>query len=307
MRIDKLVSVIVPSFNHEKFILEALESIYKQSYRNIELIIIDDFSTDSTYAVARSWLEQKHIQARFTRIVIKANATRLGAHASINKGLSLAQGVWLTILNSDDRYSDSRIQILVESGENTGAELIFTGVKVIDEEGNRFSESPLAAEIESAIETRFFFPTLSFAFLKRNIAISTGNLFFARDVLSKIGEFRPFRYCHDWDFVLRVCLHSEPHAVIDPLYEYRIHSTNSFGELKFEQFLEPLVIYFSYFKNIAARNFTNPCAPTENNWPELFTSIIIDDPSLKVAYQLVAQETVHFNQMGQMIRNYLKI
>ena len=84
------VSVVVPSYNHEDFILDCLNSISEQSYQPIEVVLIDDCSTDNTYRLANSFLKQgKH---RFTNTVCIRNATNRGAHATLNRGLALSSG-----------------------------------------------------------------------------------------------------------------------------------------------------------------------------------------------------------------------
>jgi glycosyltransferase involved in cell wall biosynthesis len=297
-----LVSILIPAYNHQHYIEEALDSVYNQSYQNIELILLDDCSKDNTLKVAQQWAEERNVGERFTRVIIEKNAVNLGAHNTINRGLSLAKGNALTILNSDDVYATHRIEMLMQAAEANQANWLFSGIRVIDETGQRvFSE--LAIEIEAFVDYASCFPAVSFALLKKNITATTGNLFFSRELYNKVGEFRNLRYCHDWDFALQACLISEPIFVSQPLYDYRIHGTNSFSALKVEQYLESQIVYRNYFAACRAGNCKNIDAPWVTNYPMLFDKWISDDEVLSGTFYLVGYDEVKYDHMAKLIRS----
>src|SRR4051812_28265938 len=99
MTTSPLVSVVLPCYNHEKFVAQAIGSVFEQSYTPLELIIVDDGSGDSSCAEIERTLSKyqgrKDVSVRFFR---NENA---GAHAALNFGLAKAQGEFLTLLNSD--------------------------------------------------------------------------------------------------------------------------------------------------------------------------------------------------------------
>jgi len=95
------ISVIIPAYNHEKYITEAISSVLNQSYHDLEIIIINDGSTDST--------EQRILSIHDQRIQYVSQKNS-GAHSAINRGISLAQGEYITILNSDDLYLPQRLE-----------------------------------------------------------------------------------------------------------------------------------------------------------------------------------------------------
>lgn len=300
-----LVSVVIPAYNHQQYIEEALNSVYDQSYQNIELILLDDCSKDSTLKVAQQWANEKKASERFARVIMEKNPANLGAHNTINRGLSLAKGNALTILNSDDAYAINRIEILMQAAEEHQADWLFSGIRVVGEKGQRvFSE--LAIEIEAFVDYASCFPAVSFALLKKNIAATTGNLFFSRALYDKVGEFRNLRYCHDWDFALQACLISEPVFVRQPLYDYRIHGTNSFSTLKVEQYLESQIVYRNYFAACQADNCKNTNAPWITNYPMLFDKWIADDEVLSGTFYLVGYDEVKYDHMAKLIHNSIK-
>ena len=113
-----LVSVIIPSFRHELFIANCLESIVAQTYPAIEVILIDDASPDRSLDVANAVLTK--YSSRFERIVVLTNIVNRGAHFSLNRGLSVAHGVYISFINSDDEYDRDRLHVMIDAMEKSG-------------------------------------------------------------------------------------------------------------------------------------------------------------------------------------------
>lgn len=300
-----LVSVVIPAYNHKQYIKEALDSVYNQTYQNIELVLLDDCSKDDTLEIAQQWAKERKANERFKRLILEKNPVNLGAHNTINRGLSLATGNALTILNSDDAYATNRIEMLMQAVEENQADWLFSGIRAIGETNQRvFSE--LAIEIEAFVDYASCFPAVSFALLKKNIAATTGNLFFSRELYNKVGEFRNLRYCHDWDFALQACLISEPIFISQPLYDYRIHGTNSFSTLKVEQHLEPQIVYRNYFSACHAGKCKNKNAPWKTNYPLFFDKWVADDSILNHAFNLIGYDEVKYDHMAKLIHNSIR-
>lgn len=97
---DKLVSICVLSFNSSETILETLESIFNQTYKNIELIIADDSSTDKTIEISKDWLTKKGNRfKRYQVITVKKNS---GVPANCNRAIKASSGDWIKIIAADD-------------------------------------------------------------------------------------------------------------------------------------------------------------------------------------------------------------
>ena len=108
----KLVSVLIPAYNAERWIADTIQSVTTQTWADKELIIVDDGSTDQTLSLARSF------ESARVKVVTQANA---GASAARNKGLSLAQGDYIQWLDADDLIAPDKIgkqMHLVEDGES---------------------------------------------------------------------------------------------------------------------------------------------------------------------------------------------
>jgi len=261
---DPTISVIIPAYNHEAFVGEALDSVLKQSYTDFELIVIDDGSTDATAVVVENSLRNASRPWRFVR---QANQ---GAHQAINSGLQLAHGEFLTILNSDDFYHPERLQRFVTAARGTERRLLFSRVSYVDERGRALPEDhPEQQRYRQSLQDSELFPTRSFELLRRNVAVTSGNLFFHRSLYREIGGFRPLRLCHDWDFLLRALLFEEPVWLDEPLMSYRLHGANAIVRENQGNRLgaeETGVVLKSYFHG--AQDPINPLAPAAVNWGE---------------------------------------
>lgn len=267
-----LISVILPVYNHEHFVAQALQSILDQTYQNIELIIIDDGSTDGSCSkiefTLSNWKEST-IKKRKIQFIKQENR---GAHETINRGLSLAQGKWLTILNSDDYYHLERLQIILQQTVAAKAEIAFSYVVGIDAKNQplpsdhwwwRWYESSRCQLFTST-------PTVGFQLLQDNLAVSTGNLFFSHSLYKEVGPFKNLKLAHDLDFILRALPLTEPLLIRENLYFYRLHGNNTQYKVQHlikEEFQE---IYRDYLYRIFPRPPKNPQAPCHWYWPQEF-------------------------------------
>jgi glycosyltransferase involved in cell wall biosynthesis len=112
-----MVSVIVPTYNREKTILRAINSILKQTYKDIEIIIIDDYSNDNTQEVVKS-LNNDKIK------YIKQDKNR-GACAARNIGIKLAKGEYIAFLDSDDEWLPEKIEKQIKFLKTNNADIVF--------------------------------------------------------------------------------------------------------------------------------------------------------------------------------------
>lgn len=220
-----MISVIIPAYNHEKFVGAAISSVLNQTYGNLELIIVDDGSSDKTPDVIAGFRDAR------IRAVRQANQD---AYNALNNGLAMARGDCIAILNSDDRYPTDRLETLIEVRERTEAACIFTDVRPIDAAG-----APLPADHPwrawHARNRRFYFQCgdLYTAFLRGNLMIGTSNLFLRAELARAVGGFAPLRYLHDYDYIFRAMLAApgRVHYLHDrELLDYRLHGGNTISQ-----------------------------------------------------------------------------
>ena len=124
---DPTVSVIMPAYNHERFVGEAIESILNQTLSDFEFIIINDGSTDGTDRVIGNYKDPR------IRYYSQEN---IDAPNTLNRALSLTKGKYISIINSDDLYHPERLSCLIESAESKEAKFVITDIVFIDESSN---------------------------------------------------------------------------------------------------------------------------------------------------------------------------
>jgi glycosyltransferase involved in cell wall biosynthesis len=267
---EPLVSVVVPCYNHEQFVEAALRSIAAQDYPRVEIIFIDDVSKDRSLEVARQTLGRPEIGSRLERVRIIRNDANLGAARTINKGMALAAGEYLAILNSDDFFGPTRFSRIIAEMQSAQTGFGFSRVVPIDHRGAQMPLKALPAMLGPIRNQDIFpaaFPAVSFGFFAENIAISTGNFVFTRKVWETAGPFRDLAYVHDYDFALAAILECEPVYVPEDLYFYRLHGTNSYASLAHVAEVESAIMVERLAARVHANKVKNPCAPTRRNWP----------------------------------------
>lgn len=121
-----LVSIIMPSWNTENYIAESIQSVIDQTYKNWELIIVDDCSTDNTDEVVRAFNDQ--------RIKYLKNEKNSGAALTRNRALKEARGEWIAFLDSDDLWVPEKLEHQINFMKKKGCNLSFTEYEKIDEE-----------------------------------------------------------------------------------------------------------------------------------------------------------------------------
>ena len=128
-----LVSVIIPVYNVEKYLRECIDSVLKQTYENVEVILVDDGSTDTSKKICREY-EKK--DSRIT-VVCQENA---GASAARNKGLEFASGKYIYFLDSDDWLECTAFEQLFNYINQENAEVVFFNALSIDKDTGKVSD-----------------------------------------------------------------------------------------------------------------------------------------------------------------------
>lgn len=219
------ISVIIPLYNHETFIKEAIDSILNQSFNNFELIIINDGSQDNSEGIVKS-IHDNRIQYYYQK--------NQGTHNALNRGISLARGEYISILNSDDVYYPNRFEKMVTILEHDGSvHAVFSYIEFIDRNGNsiRFNRGAednwLAHDPETSFERDNH---IILDLLAGNFLYTTSNLFCRKSVFDDLGYFSNLKYIHDYEFFLRLCYHYKVHIIEEPLLKYRFHESNALNE-----------------------------------------------------------------------------
>ncbi len=129
----KLISIIMPTYNCGQFIGKTIESIQKQTYKNWELIIMDDCSKDNTKEVVKKYLDDKRIKYH----ILKTNS---GAAVARTKAMELARGNYMAFLDSDDLWTKDKLSKQIKFMEKNNYNFTCTAYKQIDEDGNSLNK-----------------------------------------------------------------------------------------------------------------------------------------------------------------------
>ena len=124
---NDLVSIITPSYNTAKFIAKTIQSVLDQTYKNWEMIIVDDCSTDNTDDIVAPFLTDK-------RIKYLKNEKNSGAAVTRNKALREAKGKWVAFLDSDDLWMPGKLEKQITFMEENGYHFSYTNYSEIDDE-----------------------------------------------------------------------------------------------------------------------------------------------------------------------------
>lgn len=132
--IDNLVSIIMPSWNTAQFIAESIQSVINQTYKNWELLIVDDCSTDDTDNIVEPFLTD-------ARIKYFKNEKNSGAALTRNRAMREAKGEWIAFLDSDDLWMPEKLEKQIRFMNEHNYTLSFTEYEKIDEENRTLPPS----------------------------------------------------------------------------------------------------------------------------------------------------------------------
>ena len=281
---ENLLSIVIPSYNGSEFIGEAIRSIFRQSYRPIELVVVDDGSIDSSREVIRDVCRRAPVD----NFVLIEQPNR-GAHKAIMCGLEAAAGEYLSILNCDDAYHPERFALLLPRlGGPLG--LVFSGIDFIDAGGRTLPPSHAwPTWYTKALRESEHCPSIGYALLLHNFSVTSGNFLFTRKLYEKLNGFSTHRFTHDWDFLIRSVYYTEPVFIRQKLIHYRVHGSNtteSVRDLLFEEASDALRRYVGLCENGRPPNTLAPC---RENWPRYFSRFVHDHKPFFAPDQSLAQ------------------
>lgn len=223
MSASPIVSVVIPAYNHERYVAAAIGSVVGQTFADFELLVLDDASGDATWDIVSGFSD--------SRIRAVRHQVNLGAHATLNEGIHAAQGRFVAVLNSDDLFAPRRLEALVEAARQAGDRemFAFSDVDLIDAEGTPIPAHPRALAHARLCKRCSVLPPALW-FFTGNPALGTSNYFFSKSLFQATGPFAPLRYTHDWDWALRAAQRCPPTWMHEALLSYRVHDLNTLAE-----------------------------------------------------------------------------
>jgi glycosyltransferase involved in cell wall biosynthesis len=205
---SKLVSVVIATYNSRRFIGEAVESVLSQTYQPIEIIVVDDGSTDGTNEELQPFKER-------IRYLVQANQ---GPAAARNHGIRAAQGEYVAFLDADDLWAPSKIEKQVAAMEKSAqVGVVHCGM--------------LRTNVQSGVTELCLSDTdrrgdLRQKLLLRN-RLATSTVLARCTCFEKAGLFdESLPQAEDWDLWIKISRHFEFDYVAEPLVTYRVHGNN---------------------------------------------------------------------------------
>ena len=199
-----LVSIIVATYNSNVTIIETLESIKNQTYKNIELIITDDCSKDETISICREWIKTHgHLFIQHQLITVPENT---GIPANCNRALKAANGIWIKLIAGDDTLKENCIQVNIDYvASNNEIEILQTNADLYLEtfvEANFRNTLPIDYkeffEIDNGVKQYHFLKNIGYA-------ICSPALFIKKSTIEKAAGFdERYRFMEDLPLWLKL-------------------------------------------------------------------------------------------------------
>lgn len=199
-----IVSVLITLYNRKDLIRETLDSVLQSAYKDFEVIVVDDCSTDDSYAVALEYAEKD------ARVRVFKNETNLGDYKNRNKAASYAQGKYIKYVDSDDIMYAHCLQVMVEAME-TYPEAGFALCAKTD----YYNKYPMLLSSKEAYKEHFE----EFGHFDR----APGSAIIKKEVFDKVGGFSGERMIGDFDLWFRIAMYYPMVKMVTGLYWSRIH------------------------------------------------------------------------------------
>lgn len=228
-----LISICIPAYNGQKFFETCLDSAIGQTYRNIEIIIVDDCSTDKTYEIAKTYA------AKDNRIKLFRNEKNTGLVPNWNRCLELAKGEWIKFLFQDDYLSPDCIEVMManitEQDKIIACKRTFLLDEIIDEDKKRYYKFGVRTFENLGINSKtpvFIKPEQVAAMAGGNICMNfIGEptlVMFKKDAVSEIGTFnQDLEQICDLEYFLRIATRYGIKYIPETLACFRIHSQSA--------------------------------------------------------------------------------
>lgn len=177
-----LVSVIVATYNCDRFVETTLNSVFLQTYLDLELIVTDDGSADQTNTIVDRWIEEH--KDRFINVVHVCSDKNTGVTANYQRGLEKATGEWVKCLDGDDLlFPDAIATYLQYSNEHPDIKIFYAGEKLMDDNSVCYQDQPVVLQGNTANEQMLFLLKI------RLLGLCTTTNFFNRELFVSFGGF----------------------------------------------------------------------------------------------------------------------
>ncbi len=227
-----LVSIVVITYNSEKYVLETLESAKAQTYRNLELIISDDCSTDGTAEVCRNWLENN--QHFFINSKLIKASKNTGIPSNVNRGVNAARGKWIKLIAGDDILLDNCISDNIDYvKDNHNINFLFSKPIYINENSNTITSNDSKKIRDNDPFYRLSAKKQYLHLLTKNHPINPPTLFYKKKIVDDLGGFDENFVNEDFPLYLKITkAGNKLYFKSKETIKYRIHSSSISQKIK---------------------------------------------------------------------------
>jgi glycosyltransferase involved in cell wall biosynthesis len=234
---DNLVSVIIPTFNRFRYLMNTIESIKNQTYKNIEIIVVNDCSTQNEY-YEYNWDENKikiiHLEKN------SKNIFGFGCAGYVrNNGFKYAEGKYIAFCDDDDIWFPNKIELQINAMIETGCKMSSTdgyignGLFNPKNKYKKYNAEYFYSKLKKIYEQKNSnllingFPKIwNFNFIRIHNCIICSSVILEKEIVDKIGTFQLKRYAEDYDYWLRALKHTDSVYIDDICFYYN----NSHGD-----------------------------------------------------------------------------
>jgi glycosyltransferase involved in cell wall biosynthesis len=250
-----LVSIVFTSYNHQEYLRQALDSLVNQTYSNIEIIIIDDCSTDGSQEILREYEHHSNIN-------LKLQTKNSGSYVKAsNLGASFAKGDYILFAQCDDFAEANQIEVLLKAFENNpSVGVVFSKSNLVDENGKTFADDFYGREksFKEAIKENGLIKAdkmkefLSFSCVIPNLSAAL----IKHDLFKEInGLSERYLVVADWEFWLDLTEETDFYYISEPLNYFRQHKTTIRSSIKMKT---QIVEIYKMFYNHISKNHLDP-------------------------------------------------
>jgi len=243
------VSVVLITYNHEKYIKSAIESIIHQSFSDFELIIVDDGSTDKTSEIIHEFKDPRII------VIEQINS---GPSIALNTGIIKSNGQFIAIMSGDDLSMHNRLEMQLNQIESEKADIIFCLPQIIGPNSNILDKNTYPIFFEHEFSNVFELYSTLFYF---GNFLCASSFFGRRTAINKIGFFKKgLMQLQDFDYVIRACkLNLEIQLFNEPLIQYRYLFGKNLSDSRNNNriFFELKIVYRDYFNGASLELLRN--------------------------------------------------
>lgn len=233
---SELVSIIIPSYNHEKYINDSVDGILNQTYENIELIVADDQSSDSTFDVLMS--RKQDLYNKCKNVVIYKNESNLGISKSLNKAISKSAGKYIKVIASDDILCKDGIEKLVNYRDKINETcFIHTSEYFISVSDDYESITKKTDSTNKSAHCKYVDNCYQ-NLLKHGCFILSPTTFYDKEIFVKLGGYDENICIEDFPFYIKVSKHYPIYYLDEETVFYRLVNTSKKSDKRINQLID---------------------------------------------------------------------